>query len=94
MSILEILEAHTGRTFDKDGMYVCQCGHYIGTNKGKAERHRAHVAQVLEQHERERCYEAWSAGWHDSHYQHTANNERRGQGHPEVAYSNPYRSRS
>lgn len=53
MSILEILEAHTGRTFDKDGMYVCQCGHYIGTNKGKAERHRAHVAQVLEQHERE-----------------------------------------
>lgn len=54
MSILEILEAHTGRTFDKDGMYVCQCGHYIGTNKGKADRHRAHVAQVVEQHERER----------------------------------------
>ena len=58
MSILDILETHTGRTFDKDGMYVCQCGHYIGTNKGKAERHRAHVAQVLEQHEREAKAEA------------------------------------
>lgn len=54
MTILEILEAHTGRTFDSDGMYVCQCGHYIGTNKGKADRHRDHVAEVLEQHMQER----------------------------------------
>lgn len=54
MTIQEILEAHTGRTFDSDGMYVCQCGHYIGTNKGKADRHRAHVAEVLDKHMQER----------------------------------------
>lgn len=54
MTIQEILEAHTGRTFDSDGMYVCQCGHYIGTNKGKADRHRTHVAEVLNKHMQER----------------------------------------
>lgn len=64
MTIQEILEAHTGRTFDSDGMYVCQCGHYIGTNKGKADRHRAHVAEVLDKHMQEREYRAWSNGFH------------------------------
>lgn len=89
MSILEILSRHIADVCNH-GDIECRCGEQCDT----PEDHRAHVAQVLEQHERERCYEAWSAGWHDSHYQHTAHNERRGQGHPEVVYSNPYRGRS
>lgn len=58
MSILEILEAHDDYGFDPVGdsmRQVCMCG----TDCGQATRnpdgvHRAHVAQVLEQHERER----------------------------------------
>lgn len=57
MSILEILEAHDDYGFDPVGdsmRQVCMCG----TDCGQATRnpdgvHRAHVAQVLEQHERE-----------------------------------------
>lgn len=58
MSVLEILEAHTGRHFDDDGMRVCQCGHYIGHGNGVEKRHRAHVAELLEAHMREREAEA------------------------------------
>lgn len=58
MSILEILEAHDDYGFDPVGdsmRQVCMCG----TDCGQATRnpdgvHRAHVAQVLAQHERER----------------------------------------
>ena len=93
MTILELLEAHAWDIeFNTQGLgvntIVCRCGDRYGLT----ESYRAHLAEVLDKHMQEQCYEAWSAGWHDSHYQHTANNERRGRGHPEVAYSNPYRA--
>ncbi|WPR65232.1 hypothetical protein SLW73_02510 [Glutamicibacter protophormiae] len=51
MSILEILEAHT-LAYD---WYPCSCGvKWVWDGRGSGtEQHRAHVAQVLEQHERE-----------------------------------------
>lgn len=96
MTIQEILEAHHEWDVDIDydgsqDAVTCPCGwrELLGLHAGA--QHRAHVAEVLNKHMQERCYEAWSAGWHDSHYQHTAHNEHRGHAHPEVAYSNPYR---
>lgn len=60
MSILDILEAHT-LAYDWS---PCSCGvKWVWDGRGSGpEQHRAHVAQVLEQHEREQCYEAWREG--------------------------------
>lgn len=68
MSVLEILEAHIGRQFDSDGMRVCDCGHYLGAedtiyNRVSA-RHRAHVAEILDQHMRGQLFRAWNSGFH------------------------------
>lgn len=77
MSILEIIEAHTCHTHTTPhsiGYWArCTCG---WTGEGQqshdydfAPEHRAHVAQVLEQHEREAKAVAWEegfqAGWEE-----------------------------
>lgn len=65
MSILEILEAHTvKRPWSEASRMRCKCGETVtAETEGQLYTlHRAHVAHVLEQHERERCYEAWREG--------------------------------
>lgn len=52
MSILEILEAHGAADWNEQGRRECTCGHQFTLGYSQA-THRAHVAQVLEQHERE-----------------------------------------
>lgn len=65
MSILEILEDH--RQHDavaKDTRFYCLCGWVSEMPRygyGPAE-HRAHVAQVIEQHMQEAKAEAWEQG--------------------------------
>lgn len=63
MSILEILEAHYDAAWKYQGRRECACGHEF-TAGYSAPIHRAHVAQVLEQHEREAKARAWSEGFH------------------------------
>lgn len=57
MSILEILSQHIADVCNH-GDIECRCGEQCDT----PEDHRKHLAQVLDQHERERCYEAWREG--------------------------------
>lgn len=57
MSILEILEAHTvKRPWSEASRMRCKCGETVtAETEGQLYTlHRAHVAQVLAQHERER----------------------------------------
>lgn len=56
MSILEILEAHYDAAWNYKGRRECACGHEF--TAGYSAQHRAHVAQVVEQHEREAKAEA------------------------------------
>ncbi|MEU5838539.1 hypothetical protein ABZ820_33395 [Streptomyces diacarni] len=67
MTIQEILEAHT-QSFD---WYPCKCGWkpvFDGRGAGE-DQHRAHVAEVLDQHMREAKAVAWEegfqAGWEE-----------------------------
>lgn len=71
MSIIEILEAHDGvltPMMHEDYALRCVCGTVL--QGWQAESHRAHVALVLEQHEREAKAEAWDACeayWEEAH---------------------------
>lgn len=98
MSILEILEDH--RQHDavaKDTRFYCLCGWVSEMPRygyGPAE-HRAHVAQVLEQHEREAKAEAWDRGavaaWERSNPEVNGSNYHwRSSGEPR----NPYQATS
>lgn len=61
MSILEILEGHTvKRPWSEASRMRCKCGETVtAETEGQLYTlHRAHVAQVLEQHEREATAEA------------------------------------
>ena len=94
MSILEILEAHQSSVLG----FKCTCG-VDSPRTGEAESrpflgHRQHLAQVLEQHEREAKAEAFKHGFDHAHNQHTAHQARRNQPYPPISYTNPYRSRS
>lgn len=65
MSILEILEAHTvKRPWSEASRMRCKCGETVtAETEGQLYAlHRAHVAQVLEQHEREAKAEVWDEG--------------------------------
>lgn len=70
MSILEILEVHlfVPGGFVDPGNH-CSCGNYYNNEyvagKIQLDEHLAHVAQVLEQHEREAKADAWNEGWED-----------------------------
>lgn len=55
MSIIEILEAHLRVMGQRGTSALCICGwHAEALGKRSEDLHRAHVAQVLEQHARER----------------------------------------
>lgn len=77
MSILEILEAHYDAAWNYQGRRECACGHEFTTGYS-APIHRAHAAQVLEQHELEAKAEAWEEGYDagqgDGHTGITENN--------------------
>lgn len=66
MSALEILKAHTvKRPWSEASRMKCKCGEVVTaeTESQLYALHRAHVAQVLEQHVREARRLAWYAGW-------------------------------
>ena len=58
MTIQEILEAHHKIDWDDWGYRRCRCGFQF-VPKYSATAHRAHVAEVLDKHMREREAEAW-----------------------------------
>lgn len=69
MTILELLEAHKlGWVADDAGHYKCSCGFYPdpfdGADATSDDHHRAHVAEVIENHTREQQARAWSDGFH------------------------------
>ena len=62
-TITELLEAHYDAAWNYRGRRECACG-YEFTGGYSAPLHRAHVAEVLEQHMQECEERAWSAGFH------------------------------
>lgn len=57
MTVQGIIEAHFKIDWNDWGQRQCQCGHeFAGKYSSKA--HRAHVAEVLEKHMRERAVQA------------------------------------
>ena len=64
MTALELLEAHLQVHGIRDMRLHCSCG---WSDERRASHHRAHIAQVLEQHIREREAEAWDKGANEVH---------------------------
>lgn len=66
MNILDILEVHTvKRPWSEASRMRCKCGEVV-TAEAESQLyalHRAHVAQVLEQHMQEAKAEAWQQGY-------------------------------
>lgn len=89
MSILEILEAHGAADWNEQGRRECTCGHQFTLGYSQA-THRAHVAQVLEQHEREAKAAAWESCSDAWEYAHSLDNHEPWEHVP----PNPYRSQS
>lgn len=59
MTILELLEAHLRVMGQRGTGVLCICGwHTVALGKRSEDLHRAHVAEVLEQHMQEREAEA------------------------------------
>lgn len=66
MSILDILEDHK-RIDAYEGPATCSCEEWESRRTGlnSSAQHRQHLAQVLEEHEREAKAEAWDQGAED-----------------------------